>query len=56
MKPELVTLIAGECVENRTERHQLKVQLDILSKGLETCKHFIGVGGLGKIPGPWNIL
>ncbi|KAB8298094.1 hypothetical protein EYC80_001856 [Monilinia laxa] len=46
MKPELVTLIAGEYEENRTERDQLKVQLDVLSKGLDTCKHFIGVGGL----------
>lgn len=49
MKPELVTRIAGECEENRMEREQLRVQLDILSKGLDTCKHFIGIGGLGKI-------
>lgn len=48
MKSEAVTLIAGECTENRMEREQLKLQLDILSRGLNTCKHFIGVGGLGK--------
>lgn len=49
MKPELVTHIAGESEENRMEREQLRLQLDILSKGLNTCKHFIGMGGLGKV-------
>ncbi|ESZ90930.1 dynamin family protein [Sclerotinia borealis F-4128] len=46
MTPDLITRIAGECEASQIEREKLKVQLEILSKGLDTCKHFIGIGGL----------
>jgi len=48
MPADLVTSIAGESEENRAQREQLTKQLDILMKGSETCKRFIGVGGLGE--------
>ncbi|KAI4088258.1 MAG: hypothetical protein LQ339_008737 [Xanthoria mediterranea] len=43
MPPDLVTRIAGESEQNRTQREQLNKQLDVLVKGSETCKRFIGV-------------
>lgn len=48
MPTDVVTRIAGESEENRTERDQLTKKLNILSKGLETCQRFIGVRLLGK--------
>jgi hypothetical protein len=48
MPASLVTSIAGESEENRAQREQLTRQLDVLTKGSETCKRFIGVRGLGE--------
>ena len=48
MPADLVTSIAGESEENRAEREQLKKQLEVLMKGIETCKRFVGVRILGK--------
>lgn len=48
MPAELVTSIAGESEENRAQREQLNKQLEVLMKGTETCKRFIGVRILGK--------
>lgn len=48
MPADLVTRIAGESEENRAQREQLTKQLDVLMKGSDTCKHFIGVRNLGK--------
>ena len=42
-----VTRIAGESEENRVQREQLIRQLDVLMKGSETCKRFIGVRVIG---------
>jgi hypothetical protein len=47
MPADLVTRIAGESEENRAQREQLTRQLDVLMKGSETCKRFIGVRVLG---------
>ena len=49
MSAELVTSMAGESEENRAQREQLTKQLDVLTKGSETCKRFIGVRLLSKI-------
>jgi len=49
MPAELVTSIAGETEENRAQREQLNKQLEVLMKGIETCKRFVGVRILGKI-------
>lgn len=48
MPADLVTRIAGESEENRAQREQLTRQLDVLMKGSETCKRFVGVGVLGE--------
>ena len=48
MPASLVTSIAGESDENRAQREQLTRQLDVLTKGSETCKRFIGVRGIGE--------
>jgi hypothetical protein len=48
MPADLVNRIAGESEENRTQREQLTKQLDVLIKGSETCKSFIGVRVLGE--------
>ena len=48
MPADLVTSIAGESEENRAQREQLNKQLEVLMKGTETCKRFIGVRILGK--------
>ena len=49
MSAELVTSMAGESEENRAQREQLAKQLDVLTKGSDTCKRFIGARLLGKI-------
>lgn len=43
MPADLVTSVAGESEENRAQREQLTKQLEVLVKGTETCKRFIGV-------------
>jgi hypothetical protein len=48
MPADLVASIAGESEETRIQREQLTRQLDVLMKGSETCKRFIGVRGLGE--------
>jgi hypothetical protein len=48
MPAALVTGIASESKENRARREQLTKHLDVLMKGSETCKRFIGVSILGK--------
>jgi len=40
---DVVTGIAGESEENRAQRDELVRQLEVLMKGYETCKHFIGI-------------
>jgi hypothetical protein len=47
MSPELVSRIAGESEDSRTESEQLNRQLAVLGNGLHTCKRFAGfrVGG-----------
>ncbi|KAH8655575.1 dynamin family protein [Xylariales sp. PMI_506] len=47
MSPDLVTLIAGESEESQAQRERLGRQLEVLNKGAETCKGFVGVD-LGK--------
>uniref|UniRef100_A0A093UU45 Interferon-induced GTP-binding protein Mx1 n=1 Tax=Talaromyces marneffei PM1 TaxID=1077442 RepID=A0A093UU45_TALMA len=46
MAPEMVTSIAGETKEYRSLREQLSKKLDILARGLETCKKFVGIRGI----------
>ena len=48
MAADLVDSVAGESEENRAQREQLTKQLDVLIKGSETCKRFIGIRALGK--------
>ena len=48
MRSDLVTGIAGESEENCALREQLNKKLHILTKGLETCKRFVGVRTFGK--------
>jgi hypothetical protein len=43
MPADLVTSIAGESEENRAQREQLNKQLEVLMKGTETCKRFVGI-------------
>lgn len=50
MPSELVSRIAGESDENRALRQQLDKKLQILEKGLRTCRQFAsdrGVVGIG---------
>ena len=48
MSADLVTSMADESEENRAQREQLTKQLDVLTKGSETYKRFIGVRILSK--------
>lgn len=48
MSADLVASMAGESEESRAQREQLTKQLDVLTKGSETCKRFIGVRLLSK--------
>jgi len=43
MPDDQVSRIAGESEDSRSHREQLKRQLDVLRKGLETCKRFVGL-------------
>jgi hypothetical protein len=54
MPADLVTRIASESEEKRAYCEQLTKQLDVLMKGSDTCKPFIGVRLLSKI-GTWRI-
>jgi hypothetical protein len=55
MSADLVTSIAGESDENRALREQLAKQLDVLMKGSDTCKRFIGARLFGKkAPGEFH--
>ena len=49
MSADLVTSMAGESEESRAQREQLVKQVDVLTKGSDTCKRFIGVRLLGKM-------
>ncbi|RAL04044.1 uncharacterized protein BO80DRAFT_348563 [Aspergillus ibericus CBS 121593] len=49
MPSGLVSRIAGESEENRALREQLNKKLQILGKGLRTCRHFVGSRGAGTI-------
>ncbi|PMD66783.1 uncharacterized protein K444DRAFT_659015 [Hyaloscypha bicolor E] len=49
MSADLVTCIAGESEENRAQRAQLNKQLEVLMKGIETCRRFVGVRILGGV-------
>jgi hypothetical protein len=49
MSADLVTCIAGESEENRAQREQLNKQLEVLTKGIETCRRFAGVRIIGEI-------
>ena len=48
LSADLVTSVAGESEENRVRREQLTKQLEVLTKGSDTCKRFIGVRLLSK--------
>lgn len=48
MSDDSMTSMAGESEENRAQREQLTKQLDVLTKGSDTCKRFIGIRLLGK--------
>ncbi|KAE9365772.1 dynamin family protein [Stipitochalara longipes BDJ] len=48
MPADLVACIAGESEETRAHREQLNRQLDVLMKGSETCKRFVGVRIIGE--------
>lgn len=43
MPSVLVEQVAGESEENQRQREQLQQQLDVLNKGAEFCKRFVGV-------------
>ena len=47
MDDDLVKKIAGESEENRAQREQLQRQIDVLTKGFITCKHFVGDASYG---------
>ena len=42
MDDGLVKKIAGETEDNREQREQLQKQIEVLTKGFITCKHFVG--------------
>ncbi|KAI9705616.1 MAG: hypothetical protein M1836_006372 [Candelina mexicana] len=52
MSADLVTSMAGESEENRAQREQLIKQLEVLRKGSDTCKHFVGIGLLDADDAP----
>lgn len=49
MEPDMVIRIAGETKEYRSLREQLGKKLDILGRGLETCKRFVGIRGISPV-------
>ena len=48
MSANLVTSMAGESKKNHAQHEQLTKQLDILTKGSDTCKCFISIKLLSK--------
>ncbi|KAK0621935.1 P-loop containing nucleoside triphosphate hydrolase protein [Bombardia bombarda] len=48
MSSSLVSRIAGESEESRTQREELLKQLDVFMKGLQTCKRFVNLRSPGK--------
>ena len=48
MDEDLVKKIAGESEETRAQRDELQKQVDVLTKGFTTCKHFVGEASYGK--------
>ncbi|KAJ5471826.1 hypothetical protein N7539_008769 [Penicillium diatomitis] len=50
MSTDLVRRIAGESEENQNIRAQLRKELSVLQKGLETCKEFVKLRKDGMIP------
>lgn len=52
LEADVVTSVAGESDESRARRKQLTHQLDVLVKGLETCKKFM----LVRLQGARNTL
>jgi hypothetical protein len=48
MSKDVVTRIAGESEEILCLREQLNKKLWILTKGSDTCRHFVGIRGFGK--------
>lgn len=55
MPPNLVGRMAGESDEKLRRREQLEKQLDVLSKGSDFCKRFVGMKLAGEAPwhGSW---
>jgi hypothetical protein len=47
---DVVKSVAGESEESRARRKQLTNQLDVLTKGSETCRRFI----VGKLQGTYH--
>lgn len=47
MPADLVSRVAGESEVNSAQREELKKQLEVLLKGSDTCKRFIGL----RLPG-----
>lgn len=51
MPPDLVGRIAGESDERLCQREQLEKQLDVLRKGSDFCKRFVGMKVAGEARG-----
>lgn len=49
MSDEMVERIAGESEDSRRQRQQLKNQLEVLGKGADFCKRFVGVRLGGEV-------
>lgn len=49
MSDEVVQRIAGESEDSRRQRQQLKNQLEVLGKGADFCKRFVGVRLGGEV-------
>ncbi|OTB00476.1 hypothetical protein M426DRAFT_324256 [Hypoxylon sp. CI-4A] len=48
MRPDLVETIAGESQKSRKQREELTKKIDVLQKGLDTCRRFIDSKLIGK--------
>jgi hypothetical protein len=49
---DTVKSVAGESEESRAKRKQLTSHLEVLARGLETCKRFM----VGKLQGMWAVV
>lgn len=54
MKPDLVSRIAAESYENRSQREQLTRKLVILQAGLDSCKKYVGRPITNLQQRPWH--